>query len=143
MTIRLFILYIFYAILITSCTTSSNSSKAMTDQNDIEYIYADGSGNQYVIKGNYFKYDPIEPHESSSGIYSGGEPVEKKISGEQQKQLAELFQKAMEAQNDHQIDRTKGSGLVRINSKEETKKIILKFRSDTQQILEQFLTKLK
>ena len=39
------------------------------------YSYSDGSGNTYFITETTITYSPVTPLESSSGLYSGGEPA--------------------------------------------------------------------
>ena len=40
------------------------------------FRFIDMNNNTYYGKPDQLSYDPIQPHESSSGTYSGGEPQE-------------------------------------------------------------------
>jgi hypothetical protein len=55
-----FILFILFTV--TACMSTST------------YQYADGSANVYRIKPDSLEYIPVKPEESSTGMYSGGEP---------------------------------------------------------------------
>jgi hypothetical protein len=55
---------------------------------DFKYKYADGNGNLYLITPDSIRYIPVTPEQSSSGKYSGGEPVAKKISEEDFQQIS-------------------------------------------------------
>jgi len=90
-----------------------------------QLIYADGSANRYEISANELRYIPVKPEESSTGMYSGGEPAQVVLSTEQYSRLKNLFETAL-AQTDQQIpDRIKTSGLVVVGEK----KVILKQES--------------
>lgn len=83
-----------------------------------ELTYADGSANRYVISSTQLNYLPVKPEESSTGMYSGGEPATVTITAQQFAGLKTLFETAM-AQTDQQIsDRIKTSGLVAVGDKQ-------------------------
>jgi hypothetical protein len=91
-----------------------------------ELTYADGSANRYVITPTQLNYIPVKPEESSTGIYSGGEPAQVALSSEQFNHVKELFESAL-AQTDQQItDRIKTSGLVVIQNGTVRREAILK-----------------
>lgn len=91
-----------------------------------ELTYADGSANRYVISSTQLNYIPVKPEESSTGMYSGGEPATVTINAQQYAALKTLFEKAL-AQTDQQItDRIKTSGLVAIQNGTERREAILK-----------------
>ena len=46
----------------------------------VNYIYSDGSSNNYNISETQIKYDPVTKENSSSGTYSGGEAKIKALS---------------------------------------------------------------
>lgn len=83
-----------------------------------ELTYADGSANFYVITPTQLNYIPVKPEESSTGMYSGGEPATVTINSQQYATLKTLFEKAL-TQTDQQIpDRIKTSGLVAVGDKQ-------------------------
>ena len=87
-----------------------------------ELTYADGSANRYVITSTHVNYIPVKPEESSTGMYSGGEPATVAINAQQYAAMIALFEKAL-SQTDQQIpDRIKTSGLVAVGDK----RVILK-----------------
>jgi len=53
--------------------------------------YADFNNNQYTLSGAKLTYNPIQPINSSSGTYSGGEPMESQLTEDQ---LTEIYQAA-------------------------------------------------
>jgi hypothetical protein len=76
--------------------------------------YADGSANSYKIwsdaDGAAFEYDPITPAESSTGMYSGGDPRAGRVDATT---LASIWQQVrdLEANTaEHSPDRNKGTG---------------------------------
>jgi hypothetical protein len=82
-----------------------------------ELTYADGSANRYVITPTQLNYIPVKPEESSTGIYSGGEPAMVAISTWQYASIKELFEKALTQTDEQLADRVKTSGLVAIGDK--------------------------
>lgn len=77
-------------------------------------MYADGSANRYEISSTELKYIPVKPEESSTGMYSGGEPAQIALSNEQYSQLKNLFESALAQTDQHIPDRIKTSGLVAV-----------------------------
>lgn len=80
--------------------------------------YADGAANQYRFArasdaaAVSFEYDPVTPEESSTGSYSGGEPVDRKLPAADPR-LAELWRRVQALAADpgvQQPDRNKGTG---------------------------------
>ncbi len=52
------------------------TNETATNQNmGITYTYYDGNNNEYVIQPGLLEYKPVQPAESSSGVYSGGVPA--------------------------------------------------------------------
>jgi predicted MFS family arabinose efflux permease len=83
----------------------------------MNFSYSDGNGNRYEIKDNRIEYIPVEPAFSSSGSYSGGDPLKKEITDVQAHQLDALVQLAFDKTTAHIERRKKGSGLVHMNKK--------------------------
>lgn len=89
-------------------------------------IYADGSANRYEISATALKYVPVKPEESSTGLYSGGKPVQVVISSEQYTRVKDLFEAALAQTDQHIPNRMKTSGLVIIENGSERVEAILK-----------------
>ena len=106
-----------------------------------QYQYSDGSGNTYLIKKDSIQYIPVKPHESSSGVYDGGDPVKKEISDESYQQLKKLIESASTKTEIHIKDRMMGSGLIKIDNKKE-KVFILKPNTPEKKEIEDFLKSL-
>lgn len=81
--------------------------------------YHDGSGNGYRFRqaaakdSARFEYSPIQPHNSSSGVYSGGKPKKGTVSARQAAQLWQWVRK-LEADTSLRADsRMMGTGAFR------------------------------
>jgi hypothetical protein len=75
------------------------------------HAYLDGNNNTYEI-GDRLVYIPITPAQSSSGMYSGGEPKSVALDAEHRAAILELFDR-IEADRDNVIEtRPKGCGTV-------------------------------
>lgn len=94
-------------------------------QQSLHYEYVDGNANRYVITPSSLRYLPVTPEVSSSGMYSGGEPFEIKLSNRQYSGLRDLFEKAIAKQNSHIPNRIKGSGTIIRLSPKDTLKVII------------------
>lgn len=93
--------------------------------NPVQYEYADSNGNRYHINSAELEYIPVTPAESSSGIYSGGEPKTVSISPGDYKTLHEIFQKAINNQEIHILNRVMMSGSIRITESSETTRYLI------------------
>lgn len=89
--------------------------------------YADGSANSYTFMqadpggGVSFEYAPVTPETSSTGTYSGGDPVKKTLHAGDPR-LDELWRRveALEAdRSQHITERRKGTGALRVTTAEE------------------------
>ncbi len=106
----------------------------------VTFEYIDGNGNQYILKDDILEYIPIQPEYSSSGFYSGGEPFSKKLDPKQKQALEKLFLESKSLpENQKELSRKKGSGLVLI----EQKSILVKQNSPYQKKLELELNKFR
>ncbi len=81
---------------------------------EIKIRYGDGSGNQYFIEPDSIEYIPIKSHQSSSGIYNGGDHVKKTITQHQYEAILSIFNEAVANEASHVKDRVKGSGAITI-----------------------------
>lgn len=106
------------------------------------YSYADGSGNVYIIsdKGEKtLEYKPVKPEFSSSGIYSGGDYVKKKISKSQYNKIILSIYKAVKNKKIHIKERMKTSGLIILGENKSKKTYIIKPHSKEQFKIEKIL----
>jgi hypothetical protein len=96
-------------------------------------VYADGSANVYTFKQPaagadvVFEYDPVRPEESSTGMYSGGEPRTASIPAADPR-VAELWNRVekLEATTTlHQPDRGKGTGAFALTTPAGTRQFII------------------
>lgn len=83
-----------------------------------ELMYSDRSANGFhfwLVSGTaHFRYDPVEPIMSNSGIYSGGAPSSGTLTSEQLATLRGLLDALAENTEAHVAQRTKGTGSVQI-----------------------------
>lgn len=80
------------------------------------YEYADGAGNLYIINLKSIEYRPITKAQSSSGIYSGGQPQTVKIDSVQYQTISMMLDRALNLKSiqvgDGKLGRAKGTGLI-------------------------------
>lgn len=107
-----------------------------------QYTYADGSANRYIITASSLQYLPIKPEESSTGMYSGGDPANVNLTEAQFKSVQQLLEKAISATGNHITDRIKMSGAVTRTTASDTVTIILKPGVPEQVALESALKQL-
>ncbi len=98
--------YLVFGVLIiqNSCIKAQN----------MEYLYADGSGNTYVFNNDSIEYNPITPEMSSSGIYSGGDYVKKKIKESDFENIKSIYDRIFKKKKIHIKNRIKTSGQLEI-----------------------------
>jgi hypothetical protein len=78
----------------------------------VTYEYADGSANLYLMTKQELRYVPVTPEQSSTGMYSGGEPKTVPISTDQFNALKGLLDNALDNTSIHISDRIKTSGMI-------------------------------
>lgn len=110
----------FLIIIVFSCMNQS-----------VQYIYADDSANRYVITPNQIEYIPVKPEESSTGMYSGGEPKKVSITKEQFEEISIVFERAFQTTTSHIENRMKSSGLVEKNVGNDRTSCILRPKSES------------
>lgn len=108
----------------------------------MNYTYADGSGNTYILAGKELSYNPIQMEHSSSGTYSGGEKKEVSVKEREQKAIIDLFQKAIENKKIHISQRQMGSGAIRFMKDKKMEKVIISMRSKEKGEIESYLKNL-
>ena len=104
-------------------------------------VYADGSGNvyHYSVTANVLEYFPVQPENSSSGIYSGGEYKKIRLNKKETGKLLRIFIKALSAKGEHFSRREKGTGQLELRKNQNTETVILKSSSRMKNEIEQFL----
>lgn len=136
-----------FCIIFLISFTISCSSKNLVQWEEQSYSYADGNANKFVLfaEGKWvLEYHPVEPMNSSSGLYSGGKFERIVVSPHMAKELVTLFEKCAKDMNSEIATRVKGSGLVVIQGNAE-KRIILapnaSSKMDLENRLREFFTK--
>lgn len=119
-------------LLLTNCKSAAVKSIQYSDQNN----------NRYSITSSSLKYDPITPNESSSGVYSGGDPVQVVLSREDYNNILNLAERIMETSEGKDVKREMLTSVLVISEEGKTRQAILK-RSDERSELEDLLQKLK
>jgi hypothetical protein len=105
------------------------------------YGYADGSGNRYEIGPEIIVYHPVTPAESSTGIYSGGEPFSAAIGPAQYREIVYLLEAARQPGAGHAPARAKGTGAIwkRLNATDGGSPVWLSMNSPAKAAIEQWL----
>ncbi len=122
---------IFYLLLSLDSFGQANVAK---------YEFFDGSANTYIITSDSIEYIPIEPSESATGTYDGGDPVLRKIDSSEYDTLSFIIQEMISDKFFHITDRMKTSGLIKVHTNDEINAYIISPRSE---LLRYFQTKLK
>ena len=104
----------------TPPSTSDMESKKETvvKEEKWECFYLDGSGNQFHFYRKdgliHFRYDPIQPLMSSSGVYSGGTAKDGVLTPEQASTLETQVQNWQKNSSAHVERRSKGVSSFRV-----------------------------
>jgi hypothetical protein len=131
---RSFVLFVIVLSFTFSCMNKS-----------IQYEYADGSGNRYIITQGTLSYIPVTPEESSSGMYSGGDPKEILLKGNQYNAIRSLLDNAITknlSSSIHMDGRVKMSGLISVVDQEGRREYILKPGSEELKAIEALLSEM-
>lgn len=93
--------------------------------------YADGSGNGYLFEaddaGVHFTYDPVTPERSSTGTYSGGDPIDVQLTAEDPR-FETLWEHATKLEADkarHAQERNKGDGALTVTSDGNRRRVLI------------------
>ncbi|MDL1871529.1 hypothetical protein FBR05_04925 [Deltaproteobacteria bacterium PRO3] len=109
--------------------------------------YGDGSANQYHFEQRSkdaavsFRYVPVRPEESSTGMYSGGEPRQGRLTA---RQARELKQRLAELESDAELrveERGKGTGAFTVQTPEGTRSFLIRMGPEIRRF-DEFLKKL-
>ncbi len=90
------------------------------------YQYADGSANVYIITSDSLEYIPVKPEESSTGMYSGGEPKKTALSIQEFRNVRFMLEAAKKNHAAHIPERIKTSGIITTISGDESTNFILR-----------------
>ncbi len=114
----------------------SINENAMIQEN-LNYTYYDMSGNRYVLNNDMLEYFPLTAKESSSGFYDGGVYKKKKLNKRQRNELLNVFNKAIEAKEEHCIsNELKGNcSIIKYNGKSEIANYCLKIDALSNKLL--------
>lgn len=128
---------IFYPIALSLFLACPNKSSAPSDANPQiqtneetwKCVYLDGSGNTFyfhkISDVIHFRYDPIQPEMSSSGVYSGGTAKKGILNTDQASLLEEQIQLWRTDTNAHVDNRSKGISSFRIRQGESTQTFLI------------------
>lgn len=78
-----------------------------------DYVYSDGSANEYRISPRELQYVPVTKANSSSGFYSGGTHKTVALNEAQFQTISQLLNDALADKAAHHGTRVKMSGLIR------------------------------
>ena len=106
-----------------------------------QYIYADGSANRYIITPTTLEYDPVKPEESSTGMYSGGDPKTIAISAAQFDSIRSVLDKGISNKAAHMQDRIKTSGLITVQKGDTRTQVVLTPNCEEKKAIEDLLKK--
>jgi hypothetical protein len=106
------------------------------------YEYGDGNGNAYIITTDSIEYVPVKKENSSTGNYSGGEPVKKKITESDYQQVQSYVHEIFGNASIHIKDRMKGSGRISVVNNQEERQVVIIWQCDEKEQLEGLLTNL-
>ena len=88
-------------------------------------VYTDQNNNTYTITETSVEYDPITPAESSSGMYSGGEPWKKKIDNEVFYVIETWFNDINKDKTQHLKKRIKPSIVLSVKKGKKKEKVVI------------------
>lgn len=105
---------ILFFIGVFSCKPKQSASSSKT-----EIAYIDGNNNRFELISNKnvceIEYKPIQPDESSSGTYSGGEPVSKTIACVKFDEIQNYMKKIVANPSNLIQERNMGCGTILLN----------------------------
>jgi len=120
--------------LIFHCTGGQRGNNSMAS-----YYYLDGSANIYTVTSSTIVYGPVKPGESSTGMYSGGDPYKVNISKDQYDFLKSVFKKSINNKSGQTDLRGKGTGMIIVLPK--NKSFIFEMNSAQKKEIEEALQK--
>jgi len=130
-----------YIHLLILCLTLS-LVMCVPKENDMQISYLDQNNNQYRITQDSFWYTPITPEQSSSGTYSGGDPVMKKINETTFSEIATIANTLLENNIDNGVKREMMTSRLTIKKGDSSTSVTLR-KSKYRTALETLLKSLK
>lgn len=100
--------------------------------------YQDQNNNVYLIKDGQLDYTPIKPNQSSSGVYSGGKAVQKKLSEDEITKIFALVKKIVKKPSVHTPQRRMMTAIMACQLDKDWQRFTL-LRSDLRTQLETLL----
>lgn len=82
-----------------------------------KYIYVDGNNNEYIVRTDSLHYEPVQPANSSSGEYSGGEKKSVGISSDQFTRIESQIKQIIKDKSNQIDNRLMGCGTLVIGKK--------------------------
>lgn len=111
------------SILIASLFLTLSS---FADMKSSSYTYVDGSGNIYKISIDSIEYIPVKKENSSTGMYSGGEPAKKVLSKSEYQKIQSAIEEIFSNKSIHIKERIKTSGMITMVQGKREKSVIFK-----------------
>ncbi|MBT3181578.1 MAG: hypothetical protein HN337_03600 [Deltaproteobacteria bacterium] len=103
------------SLMLICCTLMLVMTIGCSEKDEVHYTYLDGSGNKYILSPDgTLEYDPVSTEESSSGEYSGGKPVIKKIKPTILDNIKSTINIAIENKDVQISKRVKMSGFIEV-----------------------------
>ena len=99
-------------------------------------LFADGSGNQYSLSSpgteapGHLVYTPVRPENSSSGVYSGGDPADLELSAADNAELWAHLRALQEDEGLHVTARGMGTGQFSMSTPNGNARFIVRMGSE-------------
>ena len=119
----------FISILIVALSMSNCKSDAIYN-----IKYTDQNNNHYLVTQDTFLYEPVSEENSSSGVYSGGDPVNKEIKKETFNQVADIVRKLMADSSNHSEKRVKTTSILVVTRGNLNDKYFLKASAERERL---------
>lgn len=111
-------------------------------ENDMQISYLDQNNNEYRVTHDSFWYTPMTPEQSSSGTYSGGEAVMRKIDVKTFSEISKVAMALVETNKDKDIKREMLTSRLTVKKKDSSTRVTLR-KSKDRAHLEALLVALK
>ncbi len=125
------------------CSISLNAQNHQHKNKNMTLEYSDGNGNYYKITVDSIIYVPITKEMSSSGMYNGGEPIEKSIMEKEFTAVKNEFESIFSKKEIHIQHRMKTSGRLAVNKGQDNEKQVIIKHSKEQEKLDKLLKSLR
>jgi len=124
--------FIFAIALLGLAPSTSHAGSSPVPKAPWLVTYSDGSANGYRFwrdsegEAAHFEYSPVQPKESSTGMYSGGESANGVLNP---RQVEEVWQRILRLESDTKLretERMKGTGAFAVKTSGGNRKFIIK-----------------